>query len=858
MINNKKNRVRIIYLLAFLIPVSVMVITCAIHGIWPFGGNTIMTGDTTFQYVDYLSYYKTILFGNNDFAYSLSKNMGGEMAGFAAYYLYSPLNLLTLPFPKEWLFVGISLIIVAVPGLASLSMCCVLRHIDEEKTDMALILSLCYGLSGYVVVYNELFQYYVNIILLPFIVLWLRDILKSKGGLHIRYILILAMAVINNYYTGYMICLFLILYSVYFLLCSDTPLRNALKSFFLFAANSLLAAGLSCFVLIPAVLSLRGEKDNLYISLQVLFSPWTYFSKLYSGSFFGDFGAGRPNVYCGVIVTLMLCFLLADKRIGVRKRILTAAMLLFFWADFCINILNTVWHGFNMPIGFPYRQAFLVICFCIITAYEHSDPELAGYSRKTAPAVLAVYALYTVLVFVKRVDNTDPVSIAVTTVSVVTMICAVAVFDQKSAFKRISRRRVRQVYKYRLLLCLTIADLMFNAAYSYYHFSFTEVEEFQQPLSRISEPLDYIKMTDDNSVYRTEKDFRRSNNDAMMLDYAGLTHFSSSEKKATINYIGDYGFRNNGNWAMYNSTNTALADSILGVRYLVSQFDAIGKPYGVLSDDFGSECTVYKNPYALPIMMAAHDSVVEPVQTDDPFEYQNNIADAISGEKNNILKLQTAKVSALENGAVRYDLTVEDRGILYAFFDAPGLQEATVYLDGDEWGDYFGEYDWHVIDLLKYEPGEKVSVEIRPSSDSDIQVDTGYFAVMDEDALKKWSSGIQEEYTDLKKLTSSRYAGEYDISGNTLLFSLPMDTGWHLYVEDKEYPLFEACGHMMAATVPSGKHAVEIRFISPGHYIGLSISIASLLVMILYIVIYSRHSSIYGQEKNISKKQRNS
>ena len=825
-----KKRIRITYLLAFFIPVTVMVITCAIHGIWPFGGNTIMTGDTTFQYVDFLSYYKTILFGNNDFTYSLSKNMGGEMAGFAAYYLYSPLNLLTLPFPKEWLFAGISLIIVIVPGLASLSMCCTLIHMDEEKSDMALILSLCYGLSGYVIVYNELLQYYVNIILLPFIVLWLRDILRSQSGIHVRYILILAIAVINNYYTGYMICLFLILYSIYYLLCNKASLTDMIRSFIRFSSNSLLSVGLACAALIPAVLSLQGEKNKVSVGWFISFAPWTYFSKLYSGSFFGDFGAGRPNVYCGVIVSLMLCFLLADKRVAVRKRVLTAVMLLFFWADFCINPMNTVWHGFNQPIGFPYRQAFLVIFFCILTVFEYSDPKLTGYSKKTALAVLIIFTLYTVLVFVKKVDNTDLVSIAVTSVLVIMLI-----YFLMSTHS----------YRYSLLLCLTIADLAFNATYSYFHFSFTDVEEFQQPLSRISEPLDYIKTTDNDAIYRTEKDFRRSNNDAMMLDYAGLTHFSSSEKKATINYMGDFGFRNNGNWAMYHGTNTALADSILGIRYLVSQFDTIGKPYDALNDDFGSGCTVFKNPYALPLMMAVHDRVTAVAETDDPFEYQNSIADAISGEKNNILKKQTAKMTALENGAVRYDLTVENSGILYAFFDAPGRQEATLYLNGDEWGDYFGEYNWSVVDMLKYEPGEKVSIEIRPASDADIQVDAGYFAVMDDDALKKWSSGIQEEYTYLKKITSSRYAGEYDIRGNMIMFSLPMDNGWHLYIEDKEYPLIEACGHMMAASVPSGKHMVEIRFVSPGRYVGIAISVMSLLILLLYIVIDFRRTSTY-------------
>ena len=190
-----------------------MIAVFAILRIWPFGGNTVMTGDTTYQYVDYLSYYKTILFGNNDFAYSLSKNMGGEMAGFAAYYLYSPLNLLTLPFPRELLFAGIGLIIILAPGLASLSMCHLLLNLEGKK-EYALMLSLCYGLSAYVVVYNELFQYYTNIILLPLIVLNLRKILKGEEGLNLPYILLLSFAIVNNYYSGYMICIYLVIYGV--------------------------------------------------------------------------------------------------------------------------------------------------------------------------------------------------------------------------------------------------------------------------------------------------------------------------------------------------------------------------------------------------------------------------------------------------------------------------------------------------------------------------------------------------------------------------------------------------------------------------------------------------------------------
>ena len=293
-----------------------MITVFAILGIFPFGDNTIMTGDTTYQLVDYLSYYKTILSGNNDFAYSLSKNMGGEMAGFSAYYLYSPLNLLTVPFSREDLFIGIGLIIILVPGLASLSMCFLLKHLKEDE-GKALLFSLCYGLCAYIIVYNELIYYYSNIVLLPLIFLFFRRMTEKKKRVNAAYIFLLAFAIINNYYTGYMICIFLLIYEVYYL-AGVFEGEGRIILFIRFAVNSLAAVCLSCFTLIPAVMSLSGEKNNYSVGLYLTFKPMLYFSKLYSGSFAGDFGAGMPNIYCGVIVPVLLFLVLSDSRINMK------------------------------------------------------------------------------------------------------------------------------------------------------------------------------------------------------------------------------------------------------------------------------------------------------------------------------------------------------------------------------------------------------------------------------------------------------------------------------------------------------------------------------------------------------------
>ena len=817
-VNSKRD-----YILSFIIPVIIMIAVFAILKIYPFGEDTIMTGDTTYQLVDYLSYFKTILFGNNDFTYSLSKNMGGEMAGFSAYYLFSPLNLLTLPFPKEMLFAGIGLIIILVPGLSSLSMCYALKHIKEDDRGV-LIYSLCYGLSSYVIVYNELLYFYTNIVILPLIVLFLRRMIKNEGPLYLRYVLLLAYAIINHYYTGYMICIFLLLYMIYYLLSSSADIHEKIRTFIRFAVNSILSAGLSCIVLIPAVLSLSDEKDNLSIGLFLTFPPLQYFSKLYSGSFAGDFGAGRPNIYCGVIITLLLLSVLMNKSIEKKQRILIALMLLFFWGDFCVNTMNVIWHGLNQPIGFPYRQSFLVIFFCILTAYEYTDISVTPNKYTTILAAV-LFVLYSGYIFVRKIENTDIISVSVTA-AVVTALILIFYLPEK--------------YRVFLICSVTVLDLGFNAVYSVSHFYPTSVEEYLEPLKLIEESAEHIKEAGDKDVYRQEKLFRRTNNDAMMLDYAGLTHFSSSEKKATLKFLGKLGFRNNGNWAMYSGINTALSDSLLSVRFMASQFDTTGKPYEQIYADEEGEYYIYRNNNALSLMTSANKGIFDLILSDDPFKNQNDIAGAISGEKENILYLQKAERTDNADGSVSFDVNIKNEGVLYCYFSAPDVQDVTLFLDGEEWTDYFRVYNWATVDLQGRKPGETVHIDLRSNNGGQVITDNGYFAIMVNDNLVDWGRRVKSDKTEFYKVTSSHYRGKYTSESGALLFNLPKDRGWHLYVDGNEYEIKEACGHMMGAMVPVGEHDIELKFISPGRNAGIMISSFTLILILLYCVLYRK------------------
>ena len=825
---DNKSSSAIIYLLAFTVPVIVMTLCFALLEVWPFGNNTVMTGDTTYQFVDYLSYLKTVFFGNNDLSYTLSKNLGGEMAGFSAYYFYSPLNLLTLPFPSEYLPVGIGLILILAPGLCSLSLCFALSRLYGTKPEL-LIFSYAYGLMAHLVVYNEIFENYTNLALLPLVYLGLVRMTEKKKP-DILYIFTLALTIINNYYTGYMICIFLVLYTVY-LVALDTGRIRAVPSFII---SSACAGGLAAFTLLPAVLSLSGEKNKLSLGFFALFNPLDFFSKFYTGSFKGDFGMGLPNIYCGIFIVLLLILYFMNKKISIRERVITGLFILFFIANFCINTFNVVWHGFNRPIGFPHRFAFLFVFFIIIVAYDSFSKLENAEPKKGIIVSFAVFAVYSVYVIISKNANTS-VRDVIISLAVLTAASIVLVLGRKNG-----------VF---LLIIIEIIDLGINAELTLREFDLTKMDEFQSAYHITDELVSKVKESDD-SLYRMEKYFRRSHNDAFMHDYAGISHFSSCFKHSTTEYLGKLGFRDNGNWAYYSEGSTAFADSFLGVKYLLSQYNSTGKPYGMIYET-GEGHYIFNDPYALPLLFASDDAVydISYEDYDDPFMLQEDIADGITGDENEIFRPIPVRRVYEDGQNCMFEFTTERDGIVEAYFTAPSEQKVKLIVNGNEQGNYFDAYRWNVLDLGVHKKGETIEIGFASADGNDIRVNDAYIYNEDFDSLGRFYDKVSKNKSSLTKITSSHYIGEAELSGVTeLVFSVPCEEGWRAYVDGQRTETRVAAGDLLGISAGEGKHTLEFKYVPPGRTAGIIISLIALAALTVY-VLYRRKAG----EKMIKK-----
>jgi len=841
----KKSEIKISYILSFLIPVLIWIVVCILHGIYPFGNKSIMTGDITYQFIDYLSYFKTIILGSNDFSYTFSKTIGGDMAGFSAYYLFSPFNFLLLFFDNDMLPLGLLLIIIIKCGCMSLFFNIMLTKLYGYKRE-SLIFAISYSLMGYVVVYFQLYAYFDDMMLLPLIVCGIHSLLENPRK-KLLYIVILTMSICLNYYIGYMLCIFSLLYFIYQLILQKKGKQEILA----FCIASLYSGLMSMFVLIPSILSLRGEKNSFHLGFYLTMDITQFFSRFYTDSFKGNISTCMPNIYCGVLMVVLLVLYFLNKKIEKREKICSAVFLLFLILNFYINTLNVAWHGFNSPIGFPYRYSFMFTFLVLLLAYRSIlNPDNDSIIKK-AIAIIAVYIIYSAYILI---SGNEVIGIREVIINAALLIAVLGVI----CFSVLNK--VKPIIILLLLFMIQIADLSENIYHSFYFFELADMGEYVRYVDRVGACIDEIKQSDD-SLYRIEKYFKRSHNDSMQFNYAGMTHYSSCEKKEVISYMKKMGMRDNGNWSFYDSGSTVFVDSLFGIKYLLSQHDYTAKKFKRFSnvryeDEYGKvKYFTFENKYALPLIIASDSDILSMDDTfNNTFDFQQRIADAIVDE--NITFFHAAntekslhnlnmreengntiyeKIDSNEDAYIQYSLvgTEETKTwMLWGYFDAPDYQNAIIEMNGDEKGDYFSEYNWNAVDLGKHDPGEDIIVKIKLTGDT-LTTSGEYLYFEDIPTMRTWVDKVRENNCELQMITSSHLKGSASLKEDgCILFTFPYEKGWQVYIDGQKAETQSAAGLFLAAEASAGNHNIELKYIQEGRREGIIISVLALFVVI--------------------------
>nr|MCR5748084.1 YfhO family protein [Lachnospiraceae bacterium] len=774
-----------IYICAFLMSFILIQIFYAMCGIYPYGKYTVLIGDLDSQFVAFYKYFLNAFTTKNDMVYMMSKTIGGDVPGLAAYYLHDPFILLLFLFPNEKIATGVAFMFAIQLSLAGLSMSLLLNK-RYGVSWISLVFSTAYSFIGFFFDYNELTIYFTCLALLPLIILLFLSYLDDKVSM-IPFILSVAFFIYINYYLGFMLVIFLGLLYLSRLI-TDLGYIKKLKGLIYCLITILMIDG---FFLIRTVYVLKGEKstENANYGLFRNFPFMQLFASFFSGT---SRNIVMPMIYCSVTALFFAVFFFLSKRYGKREKTAALFMLFTLFISMWLNTLDSVWHGFNNPEGFLWRYSYYASIMVIVLGYKgfrciiEGDDEKKRNMIKTG-LIFAGMILY--LFWLRRIDNPyldqERLVVNVLFVTVIAVVAVTAVFG--------GRLKIISCF---LLMIISVTDMLYNARTVYMRINAGDgelplISAFEDDYKEIEDTVSYIKQLD-NGFYRFEKDYENSINDPAMFDYIGLSHNSSCERDDVIDWLKNFGFCKTIYYTYYNGGSTSFADAFFGVKYFgADQFNTF-KPYEYIDDVAGHG--IYRNPYALPLVFAAPGDL-SGFEMDDTntFEKQNRIASCWSKDFGNIYKKAEASTSLegaeeIENGHfvkkdeeayIVYNINVTEEMPILMYFSAPERQSGEIFVNGESHDWYFTENHWNVLYAGTFKPGDTVEVKMQILKD-DLRITEACFYYEDAEALAAWAKEADranKNMGEVNEIASSHLSFEAGTDeGDIIIASVPYDS----------------------------------------------------------------------------------
>ena len=309
---------------AFFLPVLLAVIAMAVAGIYPFGGDQIAVIDMYHQYVPFLSELQYKLHDGGSLFYTWDGAGGSNFWNLLAYYGASPLNLLLALFPEKLIMEAVTVILLIKIGLAGAFMAMYLRYTERTWDWAAVAFSTMYALSSYVMAYYWCIMWMDAVALLPLCILGLSRLMDGKSA--VMYTAALALTVFANYYIAIMVCIFILFYYpvLYFLKNRGQGVKKCAATTGRAVGYSFLAIGMAAVMLLPTYISMQ---NTFYISSDMPESMSFYNDALdvlnqllpYSQLTYRE---GLPNLYCGMLVVILLVIYLTGRSFSLREKLL--------------------------------------------------------------------------------------------------------------------------------------------------------------------------------------------------------------------------------------------------------------------------------------------------------------------------------------------------------------------------------------------------------------------------------------------------------------------------------------------------------------------------------------------------------
>lgn len=815
---------RIVYALAFTLPLLCMIIIYALMKIAPFGDKTLLIMDMDDQYAEFFAYLHRALLGGDSLQYSFTKGFGGNVVGLFSYYLSSPFSLLSVFFPQSAVPEEILVITILKIAASGFTFAFFIRNVFK-KCDMQTVLFSCiYALTTYSIHYSMCVMWQDSVIWLPVILVGLERILDNKQPW--LFIFSYALALISNYYTCYMSTIFIVLYFFFRYVSKDgeKSVKDIFYKLIKVMVSGILGVLLSMFILLPSMYDIVGGKlaYNSYQGSGLLTQGIPgILRRLFIGQYDSITNAGSPNIFCGIFCGLMTVVYFFNSGIKRSSKIAALGIYAILFVSFSIRIIDMGWHLFQRPNWFPYRYAY-VFCFFSVVLSFCGFAKLEFCKKRNVFIGMAVYAALILCVWLFDKECLKNVKLAA-----VSFVFA-GVYIAAIAFILFAPEKFRP-FACCALVIITCGELTLNGFETLKgldkEFQYTMKSNYKGQISKIGAFADYLE-DNDNGFYRADKNFLRTNNDAMSFGYNGLTHYSSTFNNSILEFDKKMGMLQEHIVTRYKGS-TEITDCLLGVKYIASE-KKVNERYDSVS--IQGIYTIYKNPYSLGIGFAADRSALAaPAYRSSAMGNQDMFARSILGRS---FTRDVQNIAQTDGGAGR-EFTADRDGTYYIYTDTKYDGSIMLNVNGREKN---CEYDNSLKKLFcigVFKSGDRVRVKF---NNAKYMKNVQITSVDSNEFFKACQNKAANDSFTVSEYGSRWIKGEVELEGDEVLFTtIPYEKGWKAYVDGKRADVECAQDTFLAVDAKEGKHTIKLKFTAPGFAVGTVISIVTLLALILYI-----------------------
>ena len=866
----KDKRLLTYHILSAVIPMLLLGLGFALHGVYPFGDRQILVTDAWQQYYPFISDYWHKLRSGDSLLWSWTAGGGHDYIAHIAYYMASPINVLAALFPHSILREILTIGVLIKVGTAGLCMSIFLRHLqaDDHHDIMLAGFSMFYALCAFVLGYYWNTMWLDTLAIAPLVILGVLSIVRH--GRFRLFVVSLALAVLFNFYIGVFICIFVVFMFFVHSIATRPSLRQFITGFGIIAICAGIALGIAMVFVLP-----------VYSALQNSYRATTAFPSFrFMRSFthvFGNFIAftpptsleGLPNLYTGMVSAMLIPVFIIKRQIRLGEKLAYILLLTFLLLSVNINLLDFLWNITVVTNMLPFRFSFLVSFVVVAIAYK------AYLLFRDEGTWLDIGAMAIGIMFFLAMAFIGPQETQHVIYAGILALGYLAIMLLVVASKGGGVAMTRFIPY--ILFAVVVVELGFSAYGGVNAVRTTSRTSYPLQMEAIQEVLDH-RQFNDNDFFRTEKVRWWSINDSSLYGFQGISFFSSLANVAATDFMVEMGLPGwgRGNRVYYGET-SPFSNAMLNIRYLVARGN-----YRVDDNHFFTQVaesengnvTLLRNNYYLPLGFMVDSAMADYVGTTlAPFTSQNDMFRAATGldgdlfdiidivhvghrgyhvtrPNENIGDYRFTLNDGYEDGMFRFNFQMPADSLMYVFVRKNNItnDNVRVVLGGGESATRLGTYNLrrpYMFFAGEFSEGQIVSIEMDSAvASGSMNINVG---LLNRELFAQGHEILSRETMELTHFSGTRVEGVVNNAAPGLLYtSIPYAGNWRVSVNGQPEEIVAIGGAMAGVWLDAGANTIVFRYHNRALNLGVAISVFSTLVFIGLAILWHKGINLFA------------